>query len=68
MESVSANDLLKQHQSAMKQRLAERKLLAAMPKLGKGFSAGQDISLDVPVKKTASKSAALAKVTSHSLQ
>ena len=62
VESISAKDLLKQHQNAMKQRLEESKKLAATPTLGKGFSVGQDISLDVPVKKTVSKSAALAKV------
>ena len=63
MESISAKDLLKQHQNAMKQRMAERKKLAATPTLGKGFSVGQEISLDVPLKKTVSKSAELAKVS-----
>ena len=32
----------------------ERKTLAATPTLGKGFSVGQEISLDVPVKKSKS--------------
>ena len=66
-ESVSAKDLLKQHQNVMKQRIADRKKLASTPTLGKGFSSGQDISLDVPVKKSSTLSADLAKVTSQIL-
>ena len=43
--------------------MEERKKLAITPTLGKGFSIGQDISLDVPVKKSKTKaSAELAKV------
>ena len=64
---MSAKDLLKQHQNVMKQRIADRKKLASTPTLGKGFGRGQDISLDVPVKKSSTLSADLAKVTSQIL-
>lgn len=58
--SVSAKDLLKQHQRDLQQQKA---LLSAVPTLGKGLSAGQDVSLDVPLKKTTVKnSTELAKV------
>ncbi|KAH9503642.1 minichromosome maintenance- protein [Bulinus truncatus] len=75
VESITAKDLIKQHQQAMQQKLAEKKkkaselLLASsqvssptatlknvadplkeVPKLGKGFYSGQQISLDVNVK------------------
>ena len=51
----------------MKRRIEERKTLAATPTLGKGFSVGQEISLDVPVKKSKSTvSAQLAKVSDES--
>ena len=69
IESVSAKDLLKQHQSNMKRRIEERKTLAATPTLGKGFSVGQEISLDVPVKKSKSTvSAQLAKVSDFTVR
>lgn len=70
MVSVSAKDLLKQHQKTLQQKQKERQqqmeLMSAVPKIGKGLSSGQDISLDGPLKKTKlSASAELAKVKFH---
>ena len=53
---MSAKDLLKQHQLDLKQKQKEiqkqKALLAKVPTLGKGVTSGQEISLDVPLKKT----------------
>ena len=68
IQSVSAKDLLRQHQVSLKQRQMDHKAninpLAAVPQLGKGFQMGDDISLDVPVQRNTNinASAELAKV------
>ncbi|XP_053376741.1 protein MCM10 homolog [Mercenaria mercenaria] len=49
--SVSAKDLLKQHSKTLVQKKKQVELLSGTPTLGKGFSSGQDISLDAPIKK-----------------
>lgn len=63
--SMSAKDLLKQHQQTLQQmklQSAKLDLLATMPKLCKGLSQGEDILLDAPIRNlTGAASTELAK-------
>ncbi|XP_052779218.1 protein MCM10 homolog isoform X1 [Mya arenaria] len=65
LPSKSALDLLQSHKKDLQQKQVQQKrqkeLLSVVPTIGKGLSAGQEFSLDVPVKKKGSVALEFAK-------
>ncbi|XP_052282669.1 protein MCM10 homolog isoform X2 [Dreissena polymorpha] len=61
----SAKDLLSQHRVTLhqqqRQQQQQREILTAVPTIGKGLSAGQEVVLDIPLRKKTNISAELAK-------
>jgi len=67
LPSKSGKDLLHQHKQQLsrqqQQQRQQRDLLAAVPTIGRGLKAGQEVALDIPVTKKGKVAAEFAKVT-----